>query len=103
MKVTNIPPKTTFGTNVFFKDAVKLTHYEAGQLARDHRYISEEATKITPIFHRGGIFVIDDTTLVGKLLKTILGENAVYSKDAPLKKAIDDIIAIPNQDTLIVS
>lgn len=102
MNVSSNFSKENFGSNVFFKKASGAMTNKAGQLARVKGYIRKEATQITPIPHRDGLFVIDDTTLVGKLLMTILGKNAVYSKNESLTQALDDIITIPNKDTLII-
>lgn len=103
MKVVNNFQKTYFGSNVFIKNAAKITNYEAGRLTRAKGYISPKATEITPIAHNGGWFVIDDQTLVGRLFKKILGENTVYSSGEPWEKALEDIIKAPDGDTIKIS
>lgn len=106
MRIDNNMQKKSFGINVFYKNiAGDMPNYTAGQKARVSGLISKEATQITPIKHKDGWFVIDDTTVVGRMITKLLdvctdhglpkfhnNEDESAKLKAVLHDAIDDAI-----------
>lgn len=113
MRIDNNMQNKSFGINVFYKNlAEKMTNYQAGQIPRDLGLISKEATQITPIKHKDGWFVIDDTIVVGRMIEKLLyvctdmGLPKFYNNEeasAKLRSVLDEAIedAITSHDETI--